>query len=187
MKIGKNLILGAKIAFGTLAAAGSAVCIGYALQTGGSRLQEQMGEDTDKIASAFKTLGETAQYSGDILFTGGRFVGYSLLLPVHTVGYFVPKWLIENGIPSSVTFERFQPFSNLQELNQFVQEYAGSVFAEFDKRAIHCIEYVSTCHDKAIEQCTALVQAGLVSTYSSGECVINLTLKHIFKTTPKPF
>jgi len=93
----ENALFAAKIALGIVVVGGAAAGAGYLVEKGGTSLISY----AEKIdAEALKTLGSWLEYGGQGLFTAGKYTAYSILVPAYAVGYELPKWVINKGLPA---------------------------------------------------------------------------------------
>jgi len=109
MEIGKiinreNAIFSAKVAVGVVV-----VGAGILMESAGTALIAK-NEVINHIA--LKNLGHFLKTLGSGTFQVGKFTSYTVLVPAYMLGYELPKWLIQHGIPKGIALFKehvFQP------------------------------------------------------------------------------
>jgi len=94
----ENLTYAGKIALGTVAAGATAAGAGCLLEAGGAALSAYAPG-----SHVLSTIGSVMQAGGDTLFILGKYTAYTVLVPAYAALYAVPKWLVETGIPKTLT------------------------------------------------------------------------------------
>lgn len=96
----ENALFAAKVAAGIVVVGGAIAGAGYLMQAGG----EYLASSPNIQSVALKSFGEGLKASGEYVFLAGKYTAYTVLVPMYTVGYELPKWVINKGIPEAVNF-----------------------------------------------------------------------------------
>ena len=86
-----------KVGVAVLAFSAVSAGIGGFMQIAGAHLVGIGG--TSLLAQTAQNIGKATGHIGDGLFLAGRYAFLSVAVPVYTVTWIVPKWIVKEGIP----------------------------------------------------------------------------------------
>lgn len=111
----ENAIFASKVAVGVVVVGGVLAGAGALMESAGTSLLAK-NEVVGHIA--LKNIGYFLKTFGAGTFQVGKFTSYTVLVPAYMMGYELPKWLIQHGLPKAVALFNehvFQPVAKTLE------------------------------------------------------------------------
>lgn len=94
-------IAAAKVIGGALAFAAVSAATGSLMQVAGARLVASSVGSASSLAQIARLVGTVVTKAGVGVFLAGKYTFLSIAVPIYTVTWVVPKWVVQKGLPQA--------------------------------------------------------------------------------------